>query len=169
MLKMGRRAVLFKENNICWSRTSDKRKGGRNESRTENRSRRGDAEKRGRGDAEAKAKQNRQSRAMKESEERVGTRWKARSYIGARKCACWRSPRARSERRTSSASNAAHSSGSREQWHKARAFTTPLTQRTASVRRIQNAPLNEGAYISKRPSSLNFETKNVPNISMFLH
>ena len=68
---------------------------------------------------EAKATQRRkQSKTGRESCKGKGTkpgiiRWEAPSYIEARKCAWLRSPRSRSEKRTSSASNSAHSSDSR--------------------------------------------------------
>ena len=86
--------------------------------------------------AKAQRRKPAESRAKEKENKRVGTRWEARSYIRGRMCSWRRLPRARSERRTSSASNAAYSSGSRTQLHKARMYTTPLTQQSANTRRM---------------------------------
>ena len=81
---------------------------------------------------------------------RAVTRWRSallyRKRAVATKRAWWLSPRARNERRTSSASNAAHWSGSRARLHKARMWTMPLTRRTASARRIWMHRVTEVAY-----------------------
>ena len=90
--------------------------------------------------------QNRQSSVQWTWNARAGTRWAASGYIES--APCWvrvvaiatRTPSTK-ERRTSSTSNAAHTSSSRARLHNARAPTTPLTRRSATVQHASEALL----------------------------
>ena len=144
-------------------RTRREQNRGRDESRAEEAAAIAEAEPKPEADAETE-EERRGSRANRQSS--VQWTWNARAEIRWRsallyrkratpsECAWWLSPRARSERRTSSASNSAHWRCSRAQLHKSRPWTTPLTRRTASARRIWMRRVTEVAYIMINPFNI---------------
>ena len=116
----------YKNQRKCWSRTRQARGGAETET-AEKRRRRAEAEtNRGRDEqrlrrTEAEARKSGRVPCNDLRNVPAGNRWRSALLYRKRaittKCAWWLSPRARSERRTSSASNAAHWSGSHARLH----------------------------------------------------
>ena len=84
---------------------------------------------------------------MRVNEKRVGTRWKARSNIGAGECAWWRLPRIPKEReRGALLAPLAPLTGAAHGRSKALAWSTAYASHRKRVAHAECAPRNKGAY-----------------------